>query len=701
MREFIRRILFILFNRPQNVLARDIPMNTDSRVSAGCLIKSGMMKLAFLTPCLIILLVFICSCSTKAIHPNLKKADMPDLIPVRDLFLNVDSKYGYQISPDGEKMAWLAVKKRRITIHFKRLDSDKVEIIDSHSPRSIQGIAWLPDSRRMLFHQDQQGNENYHVYLVDTQFPDQSPMDLTPFENTRASLFQIIRSDTRHVLITHNQRNKEVFDLYRIDLATHEQTMIARNPGTVSQWITDETGSLRGRIRKNEAAPKTKRWSLEIADSDQQWRPFIRWSLKESVSFKNFTPDDNGMWLLSNRNRDKIALVRLDLTTGEEIVVYEDPIVDLQFVMISHLTRKPILVGSHPNHPHYYFFDRELEADLKQVVKKQPAGFSFQSMDYQERKLPFTVYTDKGLDYLMLDRNTHQKISLGQHWIKPYAHSLSDMQPINFQARDGMTLYGYLTLPKGTHGQKLPMVLFVHGGPWDRDYWGLNEPVQFLANRGYAVLQVNYRGSAGYGRTYMEAAIGEFAGKMHDDLIDGVNWTIDRGIADPSRIGIFGGSYGGYATLVGLTFTPDTFACGVDMVGPSNLISLLEAVPDYWKLWMDRFYEYVGNPSDPEDRKIMEAKSPIFRVDNIKKPLLIAQGGNDPRVKQIESDQMVAALRKAGKEVEYLLAPDEGHGFRFWKNRLRFYRKTEDFLAKHLGGRSNGFDYYQIGLLIY
>ena len=253
----------------------------------------------------------------------------------------------------------------------------------------------------------------------------------------------------------------------------------------------------------------------------------------------------------------------------------------------------------------------------------------------------------------------------------------------------------------------LPMVLLVHGGPWARDYWDYvykykGTTVQFLANRGYAVLQINYRGSKGYGKRFRKAAAGEFAGKMHTDLIDGVEWAIGKGIADPKKIAIFGASYGGYATLVGLTFTPDIFTCGVDMYGISNLVSWIKSIPKYWKPFMSlRWYRYVGHPDSPEDRREMESRSPLFHVDRIRRPLLIAQGANDPRVPQQESDQIVAAMRKAGKEVEYILFPDEGHSIRHWKNRLVFYRKVEDFLAKHLGGRSAGFDYYELGFLIF
>lgn len=390
----------------------------------------------------------------------------------------------------------------------------------------------------------------------------------------------------------------------------------------------------------------------------------------------------------------------MNLNTKKETLIYENPKVDISYVVISDITKKPSIVGFHPEYQSLYFFNKDLEKDIT-GFKQGNAGIGFSGADYSERVLALNVSTDKGIDYYVYNRNSKTKELQSSHPISEYEDQLSTVQPISFKARDGLTISGYLTIPKGTSGKNLPMVLLVHGGPWSRDYWGYNKRVQFLANRGYVVLQINYRGSIGYGHPFMEAAIGEFAGKMHDDLIDGVKWVVDREIVDPDKICIFGGSYGGYATLVGLTFTPDTFTCGIDLFGMSNLVTFVESVPDSWDLYMGRLHKYVGNPKDPDDRKNMEAKSPLFRVDKIKKPLLIGQGANDPRVTQKESDQIVEAMEKAGKKVEYMLFPNEGHGLRNWQNRLQFYRKVEDFLSEHLGGRSAGFDYYELGLLIF
>ncbi|UCD81870.1 MAG: S9 family peptidase, partial [Desulfobacterales bacterium] len=555
--------------------------------------------------------IMISGCATAPKHPSLQQADLPDLIPVRKFFLSGKSNSDYKVSPDGKKLAWFAPKKFRRTILFKTIGENDTKAIDTHSRRSIYNHHWLQDSRRLLYMQDQEGNENHHIYLVDTMHPNQEPVNLTPFTDTRAGIHQIIRSDPDHILIVHNRRDKTVFDLYRINLKDYRHTMLAQNPGDVVAWITDPEGDLRARVRKIQ----TETLVLELYDPLQQTcKALINWDFNDSVRILGFTPDDHGMWLLSNRGRDRVCLVRLDLETGKEHIIYEDPEVDVEGVVISDLTKEPILAFSYPDYPKMHFFDSKLEAEFRDLDQKKPVGFSFKSMDIKERRFTYSLYSDKGVEHYLFDRDTAEKRLLGKSPIAKYADALSTVQPVSLKSRDGFDLHGYLALPHGTSGQRLPMVLLVHGGPWNRDWWGYNSIVQFLVNRGYAVLQINYRGSRGYGRAFMEAAVDEFAGKMHTDLIDGVQWAIAKGIADPDRIAIAGGSYGGYATLVGLTFTPDTFACGVDVFGPSNLVSLLENFPEYWKPWMPFWYKYVGNPANPEDRRKMEAKSPLFRV---------------------------------------------------------------------------------------
>ncbi len=642
-----------------------------------------------------IFVLLLNGCATTANHPTLKGSQLPDLIPLRHLVVNRETSFNYRISPDGLKLGWIAVKGEILTVHLKHIGSDKVTTLSPAVPGSIFGFVWTPDSRRLLYWQDQSGNENYHIYLADSDHPDQPAVDLTPFENTRAGIHQIVRTDPDNVLITHNNRDRTAYDLYRVNLKSREQTMLDQNPGDVLIWLTDDEGNLRARMRKNDEEMRI----FEIFNAPENtWKALMSLDLEDSLWILSFTAEGDAVWALSNRGRDRASLVRMDLATGDEKLVYEDPQVDLSGAFISYHTKEPLVAIAFPNYQKLHFFDPEIEQDARIFLDQDRVALDLNSVDYEERLLTVAAYTDKGYEYYLFNRDTRQKVLLHRNPVSKYQDSLASAQPVSFKSRDGLTIHGYLTLPQGTPGKELPMVLLVHGGPWARDYWGYSSTVQLLANRGYAVLQINYRGSTGYGRAFKEAAVGEFAGKMHTDLIDGVDWAVSQGIADPQKIAIFGFSYGGYATLVGLTFTPETFACGVDVFGISNLVTFTQSVPQYWKNWMPLWYKYVGNPDAPEDRRRMKAQSPLFRVDQIQRPLLIVQGANDARVKQQESDQIVEAMRKAGKDVEYIIFKNEGHSLRNWQSRIVFYRKLEDFMADHLGGRSAGFDLYEFAI---
>jgi dipeptidyl aminopeptidase/acylaminoacyl peptidase len=643
----------------------------------------------------IIFVLLLNACATTASHPTLKGSQLPELIPLRHLVVNRETSFNYRISPDGLKLGWIGVKGKILTVHLKQIGGDEVTTLAPAVPGSIFGFVWTADSQRLLYWQDQSGNENYHIYLADSAHPDQPAVDLTPFENTRAGIHRIVRTDPDHVLLTHNNRNKTAYDLYRVNLKTREETMLAQNPGGVLIWITDDEGHLRARVRKN--AEEARIFEIFHAP-ESTWDALMSLDLEDSLQILSFTADGDAVWALSNRGRDRVSLVRLDLSTGDEKLVYEDPLVDLSGAFISYHTKEPLVAVAFPNYQKLHFFDSEIEEDARIFLDQDRVALDLNSTDYEERLLTVATYTDKGYEYYLFNRDTRQKVLLHRNPVSKYQDSLASVQPVSFKSRDGLTLHAYLTLPQGTPGKRLPMVLLVHGGPWARDYWGYSSTVQLLANRGYAVMQINYRGSTGYGRAFKEAAVGEFAGKMHTDLIDGVDWAVARGIADPQKIAIFGFSYGGYATLVGLTVTPEIFACGVDVFGISNLVSFTQAVPTYWKNWMPLWYKYVGNPDKPEERRRMKSQSPLFRVDQIQRPLLIVQGANDARVKQQESDQIVEAMRNAGKDVEYIIFKNEGHSIRNWQNRVIFYRKLENFLAGQLGGRSAGFDLYEFAI---
>ncbi|MBI4636480.1 MAG: S9 family peptidase [Candidatus Rokubacteria bacterium] len=645
---------------------------------------------------LLLLLAALCAtgpvagCAIVPERPSPAAETQVERLPLWKFFANRDSNWGYRVSPDGTRIAWLASHSRRTTIFWKRLDDDDVRIVDTHSPRGVFWFTWARDSRHVLYTQDRDGDENYHVYLVDTDWPEKRPRDLTPFEKTRAGIHRVPKTDPHHVLIAHNRRDPTVFDLYRVDLRTGVEVGIGENPGDVLSWITDREGTLRARIRRVSATEQ----SLDVWEGGGgRWRTLLTLGLEDLLVFKvhDFTPDGSGMWLTSGRQRDRAALVRLDLATGAETLVYEHPGVDVERVDVSDRTGLPLAATSYPGYPEVVVFDRELEADLRRFQDGGPSGLRILSLADDERLLTLEVFSDRGSEYHLLDRRSGVRRLLGRSAMMQHAPALAPKEPVAFRSRDGLVVHGYLTRPRGAPRGPGPLVLLVHGGPWARDYWGYSDVVQLLANRGYAVLQVNYRGSTGYGRAFREAAIGEFAGKMHDDLIDGVRWAIERGIADRDRVCIMGASYGGYATLVGLTFTPDVFACGVDIVGMSSLVSLLERAPAYWKLWaLPMFHRYVGDPGRPEDRRVMEARSPLFMAARVTRPLFIIHGANDPRVNLEESERMVDALRKAGKDVEYLVFREEGHTGFDWRSRMTMYRRVEEFLARHIGEGREG-----------
>ena len=641
---------------------------------------------------ILLLSLFMAACAVQPTHESLKSSALPPLLPVRDFVANTDYNGHYRVSPDGRKLAWKAVAGTREEIFVRSTGQDDARSLGF----GAQGYSfvWAQDSRRLLFIKDAGGDENFHLFRVAIDKPGEPPVDITPLANTRVAIQQIIEDDPTHILVIHNGRDKAVFDLYRLNLDSGEMQLVYKNTEQVIRVITDRQGRLRARVRQDD---DYRYLELPVPDGTAtRWSILSRWRRDDDVQVLKFNRDGDAVYMLSNRGRDKVALVRLDVITGNETVVYAHPEVDVSAVQLDRRTLGPALAYTQPDYPRVEALDPRLHDALQAFQKDGPAGVYVSSVDDAQKLVTVDVNDDREVDYYLLDRRSGEATLLGKGATHAFADKLASMRPIRFQARDGLTLRGYLTLP-ATADRPLPTVLLVHGGPFYRDIWQYNREAQFLANRGYAVLQVNYRGSSGYGRAFMQAAIGEFAGKMHDDLIDGVNWAVDQGIADPTHIAIMGRSFGGYATLVGLTMTPETFACGIDIVGPADLATLDENFPAYWQPFMQRWRKYAGDPDNAEDRARMRAQSPLYHADRVVRPVLIIQGANDVRVKQDQSDRMVAALRAAGKDVDYLVIKGEGHRIRHWKNRLTEYRAIEDFLAPCLGGRSSGFDYYQLG----
>ncbi len=628
-------------------------------------------------------------CATAPSHPGLADAKLPALIPVRDFVADRQATGGYSVSPDGKKLAWMGASGVRPAVWVKTIGQND----DKAFSLKARYYRWSANSKYLAIVADTGGDEDTHIYAGTVEGGDTQLRDLTPFAQTASHILQVVDGG-QNLMVTANRRDKKVFDVHQLDMATGQHSLVATNPGRVAWWGVDRKGILRARVLLE---GELSLLQVATAPDLSTWKTNATWNRFEAVYPFDFAEDGQTAWALSNRGRDKMALVKLDPANGAETVVYAAPDVDIDHVRLSRKTRIPMVAHSMPSYPQQEIFDPALRARFAALSKGKPAAIYVTSADDEERAMTVAVETDLGTQSYLYSGTTNEPILLGESTLKRLAANLAPTQPIAYTSRDGLTIHGYLTLPTGVKPEKLPMVLLVHGGPWARDRWGEGTMKQFLANRGYAVLQVNYRGSTGYGRAFMEKAIGEFAGKMHDDLIDGVHWAVKSGTADPAKVAIWGASYGGYSALVGATFTPEVFACAVDYVGVSHLARLLETVPVYWELGLPIWTRYVGDPANPEQRKIMDSKSPLFKAHLATKPILIMQGINDPRVKLEQSDLMVAALQKAGKQVDYVTFKGDGHGNMKWNNNLTMYRKTEDFLAQCIGGRSSGFDYYQLG----
>ena len=620
----------------------------------------------------------------------------PPIISVEDFF-SPPERAGAQISPDGTRIAYLAPWRNRLNVWVRDLGSDGSEgdteprCVTADETRSVHLFSWTHDSRWLLYMQDSGGDEHWHVYRVDPDAADTTAVDLTPFPRVRAS-FELLKARPGKAVVQHNGRNPELVDAYELDIATGELTLLAENPGTVVGWISGPRGDLFTNTL-------TADGDIEIS----QWDPATR-TLRPIKVYEGrdyplgihpiaVSPDGTGLWLGSYEGSDRLRLASLDVATGEETEVDSHPEYDLgsQLMLPSPFIiseRTGELIGAR------YYRERQvihaLDDDFAAVLNNltalsdgDPAGLS--SDDSGQRwVVSFSHDRDPHATYFY-DHATGESRLL----FRPYPHldpaALAPMTPVTITARDGLELHSYLTLPVGVPHENLPMVLLVHGGPWARDVWNYQPDVQLLANRGYAVLQVNFRGSTGYGKAFTQAAIGEFAGKMHDDLIDAVDWAVKQGVADRDRVAIFGGSYGGYATLVGVTFTPDVFAAAIDYVGISSLPNFMRTLPDVGRRFLaNNWVLYVGDPKDPQQEADMLARSPITKVDQIRTPLLVVQGANDSRVVQAESDNMVAALRARGVEVEYMVKENEGHGFLNPDNNIDMYHAVEKFLAAHL-----------------
>ena len=611
------------------------------------------------------------------------------LIPREDIFGNPEKAQG-RVSPDGQWVSWIAPVDGVLNVWVAPSDDPSAaKPITSDTYRGIRNHVWAPNSKYVYYLQDKGGNENFHVFASNVEIGE--VRNLTPLdEGVRATIQGVSSSKPDQILVGSNERNQQIFDLYMVDTATGERTLVKENPGYAG-WVVD-----------NELTPRfgvvqTPGGGADIVDFDGNVLTQIPAEDFLTTNTFGFDETNQFMYAVDSRGRDKAALVKISATDGSVEVIAEPDKADISGVLLHPTTYEPLAYASNYLRNEWTALDDETAEDLEFLRANLDGEFNVASATDDLGKVVVTEAsaTAPGV-YHVYDREA--KTLKEMFSTRPALDDapLQPMQAIEIPSRDGLTLVSYLTLPAGSDADgdgrpeaPVPMVLWVHGGPWARDAYGYDAVHQWLANRGYAVLSVNYRGSTGFGKNFVNAAVREFAGKMHDDLIDGVNWAIDNGVALKDKIAIGGGSYGGYATLIGVTFTPETFACGVDIVGPSSLATLIESFPEYWKPFMEgTWFKYVGDPAKPEDREDMLARSAISRVDAIQVPLLIGQGENDPRVTKKESDQIVEEMAGKGLPVTYVNFPDEGHGFARPENRLAFFAVMEGFLAECLGGRA-------------
>ena len=597
-------------------------------------------------------------------------------IPLRDFFRNPE-RASFQISPDGNTLAFMQPYQNRMNVFVQPRAGGEPLRLTSETERDVAGYFWK-GSRRIVYLKDFKGDENFHLVAADVAGG--QPVDLTPFDKVRAQIIDDRYDNDDEMLVALNKRNPEVFDVYRVDLNSRELMLIAENPGNVVGWVTDHAGSLRLAITTDGVNTSI----LHRPNDGAAFQNVITTNFKENIQPLFFDFDNKLLFASSNIGRDKAAIVRLDPATAKEDgVIFQHPEVDVEGLGWSRKRKVYTEVQFSTWKRERRFFDAETQTIYADLEIRLPGyEIDLQSNNRDEDVFVVAAWSDRtqGVRYLYERASgTLTKLAEIAPWLDQ--NELAQMRPISYAARDGLVIHGYLTLPRGG-GTNLPLVVNPHGGPWARDVWGYSPEVQFLANRGYAVLQVNFRGSVGYGRSFWEASFHQWGKTMQDDVSDGVKYVIEQGIADPKRVAIYGGSYGGYATLAGLAFTPELYACGVDYVGVSNLFTFLKTIPPYWKPMLDMFYEMVGNPET--DKELLTEASPVLHADNIRAPLLIAQGAQDPRVNVDESDQMVAALQKHGVPVEYIVKDNEGHGFHNEENRFEFYEAMEKFLDQYL-----------------
>jgi dipeptidyl aminopeptidase/acylaminoacyl peptidase len=598
-------------------------------------------------------------------------------IPIENFF-NVPINTSYLISPDGKYISYLKPDNNRIHIYVETLDGKTTTQLTCDSNRSIANYFWASNNEILYL---KGASENMEPGLFAVNIDGNNKRELLSFPNTKIRLISSGPLSDGQVLVSLNKRDSTVFDAYRLNMQTGSLSLLFQNPGNITKWYSDPSGKLRMAI----ASDGVNETLLYRDKESQNFRSVLTNNFKTSILPISFSADNSCIYALSNKSRDKMALVELDCVTGKEHrVIYSNPLVDVSEAIYSVNKDKLIYAGFETWKKERHYLDDTFKATFKKLEKLLPnTEIVIASSDSSEKKFIVRTYTDRnpGSFYLYsIDDDKLVKLSDVNSSLK--VENMAEMKPISYKTRDGLTVYGYLTLPRGMPSKNLPVVVMPHGGPDTRNSWGYNSEVQFLASRGYAVFQVNFRGSKGYGKDFWIAGFKEWGAKMQDDITDGVHWLVKQKIADPARIGIYGFSFGGFSALHGLMSSPELYRCGASYSGFTNLFTYFKDIPPYFRPYLQMYYETVGNPETDAD--YFRAASPVFHTDKIKVPVLIAQGGRDPRVNMNETHQFVKELKKKKVPVTYIFKEGEGHVFRNNENRLEFYKKLEIFLDQNL-----------------
>jgi len=601
------------------------------------------------------------------------------LVPL-EVLLGHPERAAPQLSPDGTRLSYLAPLDGVLNVFVGDVGLGNQLPVTRDTGRGIQGYLWAHDNRHLLYVRDKDGSENYRLYDVDLETG--LERDLTPMDDVQCRLIAHRKRFPNDVLVGINKDNPQLHDVYHLDLSSGELRKVVENPGYLG-WVVDDDLVVRGAVTPT---PDGGMVIVVRDDVSSEWRPLLQVGPDdaESTGPVGFTKDGTAMYAQTSVNANTARVVKIDIATGAQEVIAEDPAHDITGVIVHPDTKEIQGVVVYRDRLEYRIFDDAIRGDVDALERLHDGELMVNDRDDDDKTWLVAYDDDSGpVKFYTWDRETKSPTFLFDHRPELNDYQLVPREPFKFTARDGLTIHGYLSFPAGVERTDLPTVLVVHGGPWTRDGWGLDTEAQWLANRGYLCVQVNFRGSSGYGKDFLNAGNREWGAKMHDDLLDAVDHVVAQGFADRERVAIYGGSYGGYAALIGATFTPDVFKCAISMVGPSNLNTLIESFPEYWKPMIVMWHKRVGD--DPD---FLWSRSPLSKVDDISIPVLVAQGENDPRVKRAESEQIVAAMKERGIDHEYVVYENEGHGFVKPENRIDFYHRADRFLAKHLGGRA-------------